>query len=114
MRALLRAELLNRGFTVFAIDQWPVGAHPDTHPRVAPRVVIVDLHELDDPGGVLTELGQIFSPGRVLAVTALATLAADAVRQMGFHVVARPAQVGDIVGAAAEMLASEPDGPPLT
>ena len=109
LRALLRAELLERGYDVFAVDRWPVDAHAETS-----RAVIIDLHGLDDPRGVLTALGQAVPPQRVLAVTALATLAADDVRGMGFHVIARPARVEEIVAAAIQVLATEPDGPPRT
>ena len=109
LRALLRAELLERGYDVFAVDRWPVDAHAETS-----RAVIIDLHGLDDPRGVLTALGQAVPPQRVLVVTALGTLPADDVRGMGFHVVARPARVDEIVAAATRVMAAEPDGPPHT
>ena len=103
MRALLRAQLVEDGYAVVATDAWPI---PRQYLRagLTPRLVIIDLHELADPEAVLDEAAVLLRPDRVLVVTALGTLAPDAVRRRGFHVVSRPATVGDIAAAAAALL----------
>ncbi len=103
MRALLRAQLVEDGYEVIATDSWPI-PRQYLHAAMAPRLVIIDLHGLADPQAALDEVAALLRPDRVLVVTALGTLAPDAVRARGFHVVARPATVGEIVAAAAALL----------
>jgi hypothetical protein len=106
-RALLRAQLIEEGYDVVALDAWPI---PREYRRaeLKPRVMIVDLHGLPDPRNVLDELRYVIQPDRVLVVTALGTLAADEIRSLGYHVIARPASVGEIVTAAAGLLRTGP------
>jgi hypothetical protein len=99
-RALLRAQLIEEGLEVVAIDVWPM---PRLYRRrgMTPRVMIVDLRGLPEPRNTLEELGVVFPPDRVLVVTALGTVDADDVRRFGFHVIERPATIGQITRAAA-------------
>jgi hypothetical protein len=101
-RALLRAQLIEEGYEVIATDTWPMPWH-DRRSKMKPRVVIVDLHGLPEPRDVLDELSYIIEPNRVVVVTALGTLSREEVRRLGYHVVARPARIGDIVKAVASL-----------
>jgi hypothetical protein len=47
-RALLRAELIEAGYNVVAIDAWPIPGL-SWRPEMRPRVVIVDLKGLPKP-----------------------------------------------------------------
>jgi hypothetical protein len=107
-RALLRAQLVEDGYSVVATDTWPI---PRQYLRrgMKPRLVVVDLHGLPDPDTVLDELGVVLAPDRGLVVTALGSLEADQVRHRGFHVVPRPTTVGEIVAAVARLLRTHPD-----
>jgi ActR/RegA family two-component response regulator len=102
-RALLRAELIEAGYDVIAIDAWPLPALY-RQPGMEPRVAIVDLQGLPEPRTVLDELRLVMPPDRVLVVTALGTLTVDEIRQLGYHVLARPTSIRDIVAAAAQLL----------
>jgi hypothetical protein len=111
-RALLRAELIEEGYGVVAIDAWPI---PRLHrqPGMKPRVAIVDLQGLPEPRTVLDELRFVMPPDRVLVITALGTLAVDEIREIGYHVVARPTSVRDVIAAAASLLASAGQPSPI-
>src|SRR5688572_22035177 len=82
-RALLRAELIEAGYGIVAIDSLPI---PTLYrqPGMKPRLAVVDLRGLPDPRPVLDELRLIMSPDRVLVITALGTLSVDEVRAMGY------------------------------
>jgi hypothetical protein len=103
-RALLRAQLIEEGCDVVAVDAWPI---PRLYRRsgMKPRVLLVDLHGLPDPRQTLDEVRFVLPGERVLVVTALATLTGDEVRALGFNVVERPATIGQIVAATAALLA---------
>lgn len=104
-RSLLRAELIEAGYSVVAIDSWPI-------PRLyreagmTPRVAIVDLKGLPEPRTVLDELRLVMPAGHMLVIMALGTLTVEEVRQLGYHVVTRPISVRDVVAAAAGLLAT--------
>jgi DNA-binding response OmpR family regulator len=102
IRALLRAQLLEEGYEVIATDAWPIPLQ-FLGPGFTPRAMIIDLHGLAEPRRVLDELRMLFNPDHVLVLTALGTLSADDIRRLGFHVLARPASVADIVARAKEL-----------
>jgi hypothetical protein len=102
-RALLRAELIENGYDVVAIDAWPI-PRAYRRPGMKTRVVIVDLRGLPDPRHVLDELRFVIPPDRVLVVTALGTLTIDNIRHFGYHVVTRPTSIHDVVEAAGHLL----------
>jgi hypothetical protein len=108
-RALLRAQLIEEGHDVVAIDGWPIPALY-RRPGMKPRVLLIDLHGLPDPRAMLDEVRSVIPADRVLVVTALGTLPKDEVRRLGFTVIERPASVGQIVTAAAALLAAQPPG----
>lgn len=110
-RALLRAQLIEEGYEVVAVDEWPIPRLYRT-PEMKPRLLVVDLHELPDPGRTLEEVRFLFSPDRVLVVTAWGTVSAAELQHLGFHTITRPVTVGDIVGTAARLMdaGSSPGG----
>ncbi len=111
-RALLRAQLIEEGHDVMAIDAWPM---PMLYrrPGMTPRVMLIDLHGLPDPRETLDEVRFVLPPERVLVVTALGSLTTDEVRHMGFNVVQRPATIGQIVSVTGALLSRvlPPQGP---
>ena len=108
VRALLRAQLIEEGYEVMAIDAWPM---PRLYRQrgMEPRVLLIDLRGLPDPRETLDEVRLVFPPERVLVITALGTLTADDVRQLGLNVVERPASIGQIVAAAGMLVARTRD-----
>ncbi len=102
-RALLRAQLIEEGYEVVAIDAWPI-PRPYRRPGMKPRVLLIDLHGLPDPRETLDEVRFVILPERVLVVTALGSLAGAEVRQLGFTVIERPATIGQIVAATGALV----------
>jgi hypothetical protein len=102
-RALLRAQLIEEGHEVVAVETWPIPRRY-REPGMKPRVLLIDLHELPKPRETLDEVSDLLPPDRVVVVTALGSLAADEVRALGFHVIERPVTVGRIVAAIGELL----------
>jgi hypothetical protein len=102
-RALLRAQLIEDGWDVVATDAWPI---PRQFLRRAmrPRAIVVDLHGLPEPRLALDELRMVMDPARVLVLAALGTLTRDEIATMGFHVMERPASIGDIASAASALI----------
>jgi hypothetical protein len=110
-RALLRAQLIEEGYEVVAVDTWPI---PRLYRRsgMKPRVLLIDLHELPKPRETLDEVRLVLPAERVLVVTALGSLPAEQVRRFGFNVVERPATIGEIVRSIATLLARQSLRPP--
>src|SRR4029434_4235330 len=104
-RALLRAQLIEQGYGVVAIDRWPI-PRPYRRPAMKPRAMIIDLRGLPDPRATLDEVRFVIPPHRVIVLMALGTLAKDDVQRLGFNVINRPATVGDVVAAVARVLAA--------
>jgi DNA-binding NtrC family response regulator len=102
-RALLRAQLIEEGYEVVAVDEWPI-PRQYRPPRMKPHAVVVDLRGLANPRDVLATLPQIVEPDRVVVVTALGTIPADTIRKLGYHVLTRPARVGDVVNTISRLL----------
>lgn len=102
-RALVRAQLLEHGFDVFATNSW-AATRPHLRPGAKPRLVIVDLQGLPDPEQVLADLRVLMKPERVLVLSALGSVAPEQIEPLGFRVLKRPIAVGDIVTAATRAL----------
>jgi hypothetical protein len=102
-RALLRAQLIEEGHEVVAVDTWPI-PRLYRRPGMKPRVLLVDLHELSNPRDALDDVRFVMPPERVLVLTALGSLTAGEVREKGFHVIERPASIGQIVSETAALL----------
>jgi hypothetical protein len=102
-RALLRASLIEEGYSVVAIDVWPI-PRAYRRPGMKPRVVVVDLQGIPEPRSVLDEMRFVVRPESVLVVTALGTLPVEEVRRLGFQVISRPTSIGAIVAAVSSVL----------
>jgi len=102
-RALLRAQLIEEGYGVIAVDAWPI-------PRLCrragmkPRVMIIDLKGLPRPQDVIDEIRLVLRPERVVVIVALGTVAVEDIERHGYQVVSRPASIGDIVATITTLL----------
>jgi hypothetical protein len=105
-RALLRAQLIEDGLEVVAVDEWPI-PRIYRRPGMKPRVLLINLRGLPNPRETLDEVRFVIPPERVLVVTALGALTADDVRRLGFTAIERPATVGQIVAATTSRLADK-------
>lgn len=72
-----------------------------------PRLAIVDLQDLANATEVLNELHHLMKPERVVVFTALGTLTPTEIQRWGFHTVARPVTIGDIVDKASALLTAQ-------
>jgi DNA-binding response OmpR family regulator len=97
-RALLRAQLIEEGFDVLATDTW-AQMRRYLRPGAKPHLAIVDLQGLPEPGQVLRDLKVLMPPGRVLVLSALATVAGEELDRLGFPYIQRPIVVADVVAA---------------
>ena len=95
-RALLRAQLIEEGYDVVAVDAWPI-PRLYRRPGMKPRVLLIDLHGLPHPRATLDEVQLVMPPERVLVLTALGTLTGDDVRHFGFSVIERPVTIGSFL-----------------
>jgi DNA-binding response OmpR family regulator len=102
-RALLRAQLIEAGYEVVAVDDWPIPGL-DRRSGMKPRVLLIDLHQLPKPREALDEVRLVLPAERVLVVTALGSLTAEEVKARGFNVIARPVTIGQIVAATGALL----------
>jgi hypothetical protein len=107
-RALLRAQLIEEGYDVVAIDSWPM---PQRYrlPGMTPRLLVIDLQQLPDPRATLDDVRLVIPPERVVVLTAIGTLSSDEVRRFGFKVLERPTTVGQIVTTVALLVDNSPD-----
>ena len=105
-RALIRAQLIERGFEVWATDDWD-SLRRRLSPRWMPRVAIVDLKDLPNPERVTRELSTLVGRPRLIVLTASGTMRTVDIERSAFRVLNRPIDVGRIVDAAtAAMTAS--------
>jgi hypothetical protein len=107
-RALVRAQLIDAGYEVAAIDAWPP-PRAYRQPAWKPRVLLIDLRGLPDPRATLEEVPLFMAPERVLVITALGSVPADEIARLGFTPIRRPATVGDVVAAVAQRLSTQRD-----
>ena len=102
-RALLRAQLIEEGYEVVAIDAWPMPA-AYCHPGTKPRLLIVDLQRLPDPRVALDEIRLVMAPDRVVVIAALGTIPAEDITRGGYQLVSRPASIRDVVNVTTKLL----------
>jgi DNA-binding response OmpR family regulator len=102
-RALLRAQLIEEGYEAVATDDW---ATVKSYVRLLlkPRLVIVDLQGLATAREVLDELHHMMKPERILVLTGLGTLTPAEIQRWGFHTMARPVTIGEIVDKASALV----------
>ena len=102
-RALIRAQLIEEGFEVVATNTWPM-MRRHLRPGAKPRLALVDLKGLDEPGPVLRDLAVLMKPQHVLVLTAAATVSRSAITRLGFQVLERPLTIAAIVAAVRSAL----------
>jgi len=88
---------------VVAVDTWE-DMRRQLRPGSKPRLALVDLSGLPNPEQVLADLRVLMKPGRVLALTSMASPAAPEIGRRGFRALARPFAIQDVVRAVREML----------
>jgi CheY-like chemotaxis protein len=117
VRALVRAQLLEEGYDVTAVEDWAaLEALLGAEEVVPPRLVIAELTG-DEPPAALALLCAF--PARRLVLRGAGAPAADTLRAAGIDaVLSRPSTIGDIVLAARALLAGanprEPNRTPVT
>jgi hypothetical protein len=97
-RALIRAQLIEEGWEVVATSSWPM-MRRHVRPGSKPRLAIVDLKDLTAPQSVLRDLRILMKPERVLVLSAIGTIPAAEIEQLGFRVIPRPFVIEDVVRA---------------
>ena len=102
-RALLRAQLIEEGYEVVATDDWET-VKSYARLLLKPRLIVVDLQGLAAAAEILEELHRMMKPEQVLVLTALGTLTPAEVQRRGFHAMARPMSVGEIVDEATALV----------
>ena len=101
-RALIRAQLIEEGFEVVAVDSWTT-MRRHLRPGSKPRLAIVDLRELPEPQDVLRDLRVLMKPERVLVLSAIGTVPREEIEQFGFHVMPRPFAIEDFIRVVREV-----------
>jgi DNA-binding NtrC family response regulator len=102
-RVLLRAQLIESGFTVCATESW-TSARQQLLTVGLPHLVVVDLESLAEPHAVLAELHDVVQPARVVVVGAAATILPAEARRLGFVVLERPIAIKTVVATVARAL----------
>jgi len=107
-RALIRAQLIEDGFEVVAVDTW-VEMRRQLRPGHKPRAAILDLKDLENPSAVLSDLSLLMRPERVLVIAASGAVPLAEIERLGFRVVSRPVVVADIVKQVSEIFRADHD-----
>jgi hypothetical protein len=69
-----------------------------------PRLAIVDVRNLADSMEILRQMREVFPPDRVLVLHALGAADHEQLERLGFHMIARPVAIQDIVSTARTLL----------
>ena len=101
-RALIRAQLIEDGFDVVAMESW-TKMRRHLRPGSKPRLTIVDLKDLPEPQDVLRDIHDLMKPERVLVLSALGTIPLDEIERYGFRVVTRPFVIANVVREVRRM-----------
>jgi ActR/RegA family two-component response regulator len=108
-RALLRAQLVEEGLGVLAVDSWAEAERLLLARAVAPRAAVVELTGHARPDAALAALRRLLPPSAVVVLTTAGALGTEAIRALGFaHVLARPFSIADVVGMTREIVGSRP------
>ena len=104
-RALIRAQLIEEGLDVMAIETSDEAELLLSRGAVRPRATVMALEDEDHPEATLTTLVRLVRPERLVVLTAARALPPDRVRAIGAtNVIARPYAVGDVVDAVRAVL----------
>jgi DNA-binding response OmpR family regulator len=97
LRALLRAELIEAGLDVRAVETW-ADAEALVLAQGLPRVLVLAVEKDLNPRGILEAARVVVPPSRTLVLTAASVLTIEDIRSLGFvHAISRPYRLGDIV-----------------
>jgi DNA-binding response OmpR family regulator len=96
-RALIRAQLIEEGLEVEALEAWPEAERILLRRRDKPLVVVMDLAGAADAASAMTRLGELMPPDRVLILTGSPSPARDEVLASGFDVLSRPLAIRDVI-----------------
>jgi hypothetical protein len=102
-RALIRAQLIEEGFDVAATNTWSM-MRRYLQPGSKPRLVIIDLHDLERSQDVLRDLAVLMKPSRVLVLRSSGTVTQTEIEGLGFRILNRPLTIKDIIAAARAVL----------
>src|SRR5262249_32616572 len=102
-RALIRAQLIEEGFTVLATDTWPV-MRRHLRPGSKPRLAIIDLKGLANPDAVLSDVRVLMKPLHVIVLNAIGTVPAGSIERFGFRTLTRPVAIKRVVREAARAI----------
>lgn len=104
-RPLIRAQLIEQGLDVVAVDEWPI---PRLYRRqdMKPRAMVVDLKGLPRPREVLDEIRFVVPPSRVVVIHSLGTVTPEQIVQHGYRLLTRPLRIRDVVGSTMRILDS--------
>ncbi|MBI2833953.1 MAG: response regulator [Acidobacteria bacterium] len=115
-RALIRAQLIEEGHEVEAVESWEEAELLLRRRARQPLVLIIDLAGEPHAAAALATLKRLFETDRALILTSASALSSNDVQDAGFpNVLARPFSIGDVVSATSRVLArarAAPSGPP--
>jgi DNA-binding response OmpR family regulator len=97
LRALLRAELIEAGLDVLAVETW-ADAEALLLAHGLPRLLVLAVEEDRNPRAILEAARVLVPPSRTLVLTAASVLTVEDIRSLGFvNAISRPYRLGDIV-----------------
>lgn len=119
LRAPLRAQLVEDGHDVTALETWDEAELLLRTRALRPRAIVFDLEGDSNPQASLATLARRGDPAPVVVLTSLAALPAGEVRALGFvHVLPRPFMIRDVEAALRRVLplggVGGPSPPPAT
>lgn len=107
LRVALRAQLVEDGYDVTALETWDEAEWLLSTGALAPRVLIVDVSEERNPEAILRTAATLAAGRPALVLTAPSILAPDAVRALGFaDVLSRPFRIADVEAIVARWFGS--------
>jgi hypothetical protein len=105
VRALLRAQLIEDGFDVLAVDDW-AAATTLLLSLGLPRVTVLILDEEPDPAGLLREAFGVLPRHRVVVLTSAGALPIERVHAADYpHALARPYAMADAIALVRRVAA---------
>lgn len=100
-RALIRAQLIEDGLDVIAIESSDEAELRLSRRAVRPRAVVLALEGEDHPEATLATMVRLVAKNALIVLKAATVLAADRARALGASVVlVRPYDIGQVVQAA--------------
>lgn len=104
-RALIRAQLIEEGFDVMAVETSDEGELLLSRGAARPRAVVLALEEDDHPAATLTAMIRLVPDEQLIVLTAAGALSEDRARAIGAtHVIARPYDIAAVVGAVRDVV----------